>query len=181
MKTINNEQILDIIYDLADGAGMRIDAFLEKVEEVFGEPMPDLNGIPEDIAQELYAARESKKETRRQNRARKGQEEMAAEIKKFRALFPDAVPDEIPDEVWEDVANGASLCHAYALYRTQQDSLNRYAQGINSRNSDISAAAGSDGATEPVFTKEQVEKMSGKDVKSNYKNILRAMKNWRFN
>lgn len=181
MKRITNEQILDTIYDLADTAGMKIDAFIEKIEEAFGDPMPSLEGVPEEIAQELLAARESKKETRKQSRKQKSDAEASAEIKRFRELFPDVNAEDIPEEVWDDVASGSTLSHAYALYTVSQDSLKRYADNVNSRNSHKGAAASSDGSTEPVFTKEQVEKMSGKDVKSNYKGILKAMKSWRYN
>ncbi len=181
MKRINNEHILDTIYDLADAAGMKIDAFLEKIEETFGEPMPSLDGVPEEIAQELYEARESKKAMRKQSRQKKSDEEASAEIKRFRELFPDVAAEDIPEEVWEDVAGGSTLSHAYALYMVGQDSLKRHADEVNARNSVKGAAASSDGSTEPVFTKEQVEKMSGKDVKNNYKGILKAMKNWRYN
>lgn len=181
MKRINNEQILDRIYDLADVRGMRIDDFMAQLEEDYGEKLPSLDGLPEEIAEELNASREIKKEQRRQNRLQKSEAEASEEIKKFREIFPDVSAEDIPDSVWEEVANGASLPHAYALYKVSEDSLNRYAEDINDRNSRRGAKAASDGATEPVFTKELVEKMSGKDVKSNYKGILKAMKNWKFN
>lgn len=181
MKRINNEQILDRIYDLADAAGLRIDVFLEKVEEQFGEKLPNLEGLPPEIADELASARESKKEARKQSRIKKSEEETSAEIRRFRELFPDVIPDEIPESVWEDVANGATLSHAYALYLAVEDGLAKYAKDVNSRNSQRGARAASNGSTEPVFTKEQVERMSGSDVKNNYKGILKAMKNWRFN
>lgn len=180
MKKINNEQILDIIYDLADMNGIRIDELIERIEEEFGEQLPELDGIPEEIAEELKTARESKKEMRKQNRQKESEKETEAEIKVFRELFPEVATDEIPDEVWEDVAKGASLSHAYSLFLVKNEMLKKHAEGINERNSEKGAFANSDGSTEPVFTKEQVEKMSGKDVKSNYKGILKAMKNWRF-
>lgn len=179
MKRINNEQILDTIYDLADSAGLRIDEFLERVEEEFGEQLPSLDGLPEEIANELSAARESKKEMRKQSRQKKSEEDANAEIKRFREIFPEVAAEDIPDSVWEDVSNGASLAHAYALYLVSEDELRRHAEDVNDRNSKRGAAANSDGSTEPVFTKEQVEKMSGKDVKNNYKGILKAMKNWK--
>ena len=65
MKRINNEEILDKIYDLADAQGLRIDEFMVRLEEDFGEALPSLDGIPEEIASELIDARESKKELRR--------------------------------------------------------------------------------------------------------------------
>ncbi len=181
MKRINNEQILDTIYDLASAQGMKIDKFLEHIEDTFGEPMPNIQGLPEDVTAELLRARDNKKEMRRKNRIENTKKETSAEIKRFREMFPNVAPEDIPQEVWDDVSNGASLAHAYALYLVSQQNLSKYADDINERNSKRGAYAASEGATEPVFTKEQVEKMSDKDVKSNYKGILNAMKNWRFN
>lgn len=181
MKRINNEQILDRIYDLADAAGLRIDVFLNKIEEQFGEKLPSLEGLPPEIANELSSARENQKEARKQNRIKKSEKETLEEIKRFREIFPDVAPDEIPESVWEDVSQGATLSHAFALYLAVEDGLSKYAENVNNRNSLKGAKAASNGSTEPVFTKEQVEKMSGKDVKNNYKGILKAMKNWRFN
>lgn len=181
MKTINNEQILDTIYDLADMQGLRIDEFLLKVEEEFGEQPTSLEGLPEDIVNELTTARELKKEARRQNRMKQSEDETANQIKTFREYFPEASPEEIPESVWAEVASGVPLAHAYALYIIAQDSMDKYAQDVNERNHRKSAPAESDGSTEPVFTKEEVEKMSGRDIKNNYKNILKAMKGWRFN
>ena len=181
MKRLNNEQILDIIYDLADANGMKITDFLAKVEEQFGEKQGSLEGLPQEIADELKAAREDKKALRKDIRQKQNKEEIMAEIKRFRELFPDVSPDDIPEEVWEDVSNGASLTHAYALFELSNANLNAHAKNVNELNSRRGAAAASDGSTEPSFTKEQVERMSGKDIKSNYKNILKAMKNWKFN
>ena len=93
---------------------------------------------------------------------------MGAEIKRFRELFPDVSADTIPDEVWDDVQSGATLSHAYALYLASTNALARYADDVNKRNSSVGAYASSEGSTEPVFTKEQVEKMSNKDIKNNY-------------
>lgn len=181
MKRINNEQILDTIYDLADAAGMRIDRFLAHIEDTFGGNEASLEGLPEEIAKELSEARENKKASRRQERIKKSEAEAEAEIKRFREIFPEISAEDIPDEVWTDVENGATLSHAYALYAITQEQLNRRAEDINSRNRSRGASASSDGSTEPVFTKEQVEKMSGSDIKNNYKGILKAMKNWKFN
>ena len=181
MKRINNEQILDTIYDLADGLGLRIDQFIERIEEEFGEQPINTDGLPEDVVNELNLAKENKKAQKKLDRQKKNDEEMAQEIKKFRKTFPDVSADDIPESVWEDVQNGATLSHAYGFYIATKDALNRYASDVNERNDKAGAFASSDGSTEPVFTKEQVEKMSNKDIKSNYKGILNAMKNWKFN
>lgn len=181
MKRINNEQILDRIYDLADEAGMRIDDFMAKLEADYGEKLPDLEGIPQEIAEELLSAREAKKEQKKQSRIEQSEKDAEEEIRKFREIFPDVKAEDVSDEVWERVANGETLAGAYALFLITEEKLNEYASDVNDKNSRRGAKAVSDGSTEPVFTKELVEKMSDKDVKSNYKGILKAMKNWKFN
>lgn len=181
MKRINNEQILDTIYDLADSAGLRVDQFLERVEEEFGEQPINVDALPEEVVNELNEARAAKKQQRIDARKQKDADAVNAEIKRFRELFPDVSADSIPDAVWEDVQNGATLAHAYALYLLENETLDRYAESVNERNGKAGAKAVGDGATEPAFTKEQVERMSGKDIKNNYKGILKAMKNWKFN
>ena len=180
MKKINNEQILDMIYDLADAAGMRIGELMEKLGEEYGvKAIPD--GLPEEIAAELAEARELKK--RERDNAKKAESDAAAaeEIKRFRELFPEVNAESIPEEVWEDVAAGTDLPHAYAFYIIKGEGEKTYADAVNRRNSEKGAAARGDGTAEPVYTKDDVEKMSGGEVRKNYKNIVRAMKNWRFN
>ena len=180
MKTINNEAVLDRIYDLADANGMRIDRFLELVEEEFGTQQINTDGLPEEVITELENARLTAREHKRQLRTQRDNEEMAKDIARFREIFPDVAAEAIPDSVWEEVASGIPLAHAYALYEASDKRLNARAEGINARNGNISAMSVHSGATEPSFTKEQVEKMSGSDVRNNYKSILKAMKSWRF-
>ncbi len=180
MNRINNEQILDIVYDLADANGLRIDEFIDRLDEEFGEQPIDTEGLPENVIAKLDAAKGYRAEQRRAARARKNEESMSEDIKRFREIFPDVSADDIPESVWEEVQNGVSLAHAFALYTLSEENTKRIAESVNRRNGDIGARAESAGPTEPVFTKEQVEKMSNKDVKSNYKNILKAMKGWRY-
>ena len=180
MKRINNELILDTIYDLADSLGVRIDRFLELIEEEFGEQPIDVTNLPEEVANELTAARESKREQKRLARAAEDESAMQEDIRLFKSRFPEVTAEDIPDSVWEEVQNGVSLSHAYALYESTSRRLNEQADRVNERNGLASASAVKGGATEPVYTKEQVEKMSGKDVLSNYKSILKAMKGWHF-
>ena len=71
MKRINNEAILDLIYDLADQNGLRIDDFIEKVEEEFGEQPIDTEGLPENIIAELEAAKSYRAKERKSERMKK--------------------------------------------------------------------------------------------------------------
>ena len=181
MKSINNEAILDIIYDLADRAGLRIDEFIARVEEEFGEQPIDETSLPKEVVEELRTSREALRKQRASARAEATRSEISDDIKRFREIFPEVSAEEIPESVWEEVHKGVSLAHAYALWTVTGENLNRRAADINRRNEQSGAAVKGESAAEPVFTKEQVEKMNGRDVKSNYKNILKAMKNWRFN
>lgn len=178
MNTITNDAILDTVYDLADSLGVRIDVLIDRIVEEFGEQPYPVDGLPDAVVDELNAARESKREQRRSDRMRRRETESHEEIKRFRELFPDVTAEDIPDSVWASVEGGIPLSYAYALYAASNAAASSAAEAVNSRNSDSSPALSGDGATEPVFTKEQVEKMSGKDVKKNYKSILKAMKSW---
>lgn len=180
MKKITNDYILDTIYDLADEKDMRIDDFMEELCEHYGSGEKSLEGLPEEIASELRNARASKKEKRRNDREEADRKKADEDIKLFRKIFPDADADSIPENVWKDVSDGIPLPYAYALFVASENELSEYAENINEKNSGYGAKIGNDGNTEPVYTKEQVEKMSGNDVKKNYKGILRAMKSWKF-
>lgn len=95
---------------------------MRRVEETFGSKEASLDGLPEEVAQELIAARESKKQLARDRREKERESANSAEIRSFREIFPDVSADDIPEEVWDDVANGATLSHAYALYAARQSS-----------------------------------------------------------
>ena len=177
---IDNDYILDTVYDLADEMNMRIDDFKEELCDRFGRGYKDFDGLPEEIAEELKNARDYKKEKRANDRKEAEKEKTDEDIKLFRSIFPDADADSIPDRVWEDVADGIPLPYAYALFVASEQELTGYAENVNEKNSESGAGIGNDGNTEPAYTREQVEKMSGTDVKKNYKGILKAMKNWKF-
>lgn len=179
-QTINNEQVLDVIYDLASANGMRIDQFVENLQEAYGDPAIDTADLPENVIAELEQAKILRKESRDAKKKQQDEAKRKADIEAFRQQFPEVKAEEIPDSVWEEVAGGMDLLHAYAYYLLTKESSGDHAQQVNLDNSERSAAAMGDGSTEPSFTKEQVEKMSRGDVKKNYKNILRSMSKWKF-
>ncbi|MBR4279001.1 MAG: hypothetical protein IKT34_02385, partial [Clostridia bacterium] len=89
MKRITNEEILDTVYDLADALGVRIDVLIERIVEEFGEQPYPVDGLPEEVVNELTAAREDKKARRADERIRREQESAREEIKRFREFFPE--------------------------------------------------------------------------------------------
>lgn len=182
MKTnsISNDRILDTVYDLADVCGLRIDEFVARLQEEYGDPEFQTEGLPEEIVAELQNARTLRKESRDAKRKSEQESKLHEEIAAFRAQFPDVSAESIPESVWEEVAAGMDLNHAYAYYMVTQQAGGEHAEEVNRSTASRSAAAFSDGATEPSFTREEVERMSDRDVAKNYKNIVRSMGRWKF-
>jgi|GEM_PF-863193 len=178
-NSMTNDKILDTIYDLASACDMRIDEFITLLQEQYGDPEFETEGLPENVVAELEHAKTLRKESRDTKRKAEAQTKQKEEIAAFRARFPDVHAEQIPDSVWEEVANGIDLPHAYAFYLVTEGKQSGHAEEVNRGNMERSAAAQSDGSTEPSFTREQVERMSQKDVAKNYKNILQSMKKWK--
>lgn len=179
-QPINNEQVLDIVYDLASASGMRIDQFLETLQEAYGDPSINTKDLPQEVVAELEQAKTLRKESRDAKKKEQASLKRKEDIAAFRKQFPQVKAQEIPDSVWEEVAGGMDLLHAYAYYLLTKESSGGHAEQVNLDNSERSAAATGDGSTEPSFTREEVEKMSRGDVKKNYKSILRSMSKWKF-
>ena len=178
MTKITNDTILDTIYDLADANGVRIDVFIDKIVEEFGDRAYPTEGLPEEIVNELTDLREQKRLQRASDRMKREQESANEEIKRFRALFPEVAAEEIPDTVWAEVEGGIPLSYAYAYHLANEKKEANLADIVNARNN-VSAAITGDFATEPEFTREIVERMSDREVKRNFKNILKAMNSWK--
>lgn len=179
MKTVNNEQVLDVVYDLASSMGLRIGEFLDRLQEDYGDPVFDTAGLPAEVIAELEHAKTLRKESRAAKRAGEEETRRNKDIAAFREQFPDLSAEEIPEEVWAEVASGMDLLHAYAYYLMTKGKKGDRADAVNKDNLERSAPALGEGSTEPSFTREEVERMSQKDVKKNYKNILRSMSKWK--
>lgn len=182
MKTnsLTNDKILDAVYDLASACGMRIDEFITRLQEEYGDPQFKTEGLPEEVVAELQHAKALRKESRDAKRKSEDESRLKQEIAAFCERFPEVRAEQIPDSVWEEVTSGMDLPHAYAYYLVTQEKDSGRAEEVNRGNSARSAAALGDGSTEPSFTREEVERMSRKDVAKNYKNILRSMSKWKF-
>lgn len=179
-NSMTNDKILDTVYDLASACGMRIDEFVTLLQEQYGDPEFETEGLPEDVVAELEHAKILRRESRDAKRKAEAQSKQNEEIAAFCERFPDVHAEQIPAPVWEEVAAGIDLPHAYAFYLVTEGREGSRADEINRGNMERSAAATSDGSTEPSFSREEVERMSQKDVAKNYKNILHSMKKWKF-
>lgn len=124
-------------------------------------------------AEELLSAVKTERKSKKQ------QDKVSKDVEEFIKLFPDVNPADIPEEVWEKVAEGSALTAAYAVYICGAETKNKKASEINLENQRRSAPAGKEADAEQSFTPEQVEDMSDENVKKNFKNIIRSIKNWK--
>lgn len=142
--------------------------------------------VPEEIVNELIENKRfrEKYETEQQRMEREKAQER--DFQNFLESYPDVKADEIPVSVWQDVENGKSLIDAYMKYENQllKEKLNMTTkqEQIQQRNQEnASASIGavkSNGESAPFFTKEQVSKMTTKEVNENWKAINESMKKW---
>ncbi len=173
---LTNEQILEHVFELADEAGMTPDEYVHKLNSDYEQVrLKDREGLPESVIAELETARSLKKEARNSRIRAEKDEGIRKEVENFKQSFPEVRPEEIPESVWEQVANGASLVHAYAYHLIRNNRDSEYASKVNEENSSRSTSKTGDGETEPFFTKEQVEAMGPKEVAKNYNHILRSI------
>lgn len=142
--------------------------------------------VPEEVIQELVENKKfrEKYETEQQRVEREKAQER--DFQNFLESYPDIKPDEIPVSVWQEVENGKSLIDAYMKYENKilKEKLNMTSkqEQIEQRNQEnASASIGavkSNGESAPFFTKEQVSKMTTKEVNENWKAINESMKKW---
>lgn len=113
--------------------GMTVDEYMDQVEqyekmqqeEQDQERLEEMieNGVPEDIAREVIATAELRRqlqlkenELKEKEEATKAKEKENKEYEDFLKNFPDVDPNKIPKEVFEDAAN-SDLSSAYMKYK----------------------------------------------------------------
>jgi hypothetical protein len=142
--------------------------------------------VPEEVIQELVENKKfrEKYETEQQRLEREKSQER--DFQAFLESYPDVKPEEIPASVWQEVESGKSLIDAYMKHENKllKEKLNITSkqESIQQRNQEnASASIGavkSNGESAPFFTKEQVGKMTTKEVNDNWKAINESMKKW---
>ena len=142
--------------------------------------------IPEEVIQELIENKKFRETYETQQKQTQEQFKKEQEYKMFLERFPDVKTDEIPMSVWEDVSKGRSLTDSYVNFENQmlKQKLSEYEKKNNTeyRNeenakSSVGAIRSSDGI-QPMLTREQVSKMSTKEVNQNWKQVQESMKKW---
>lgn len=136
LENLQNSKLEKYAKTKADELGITVDEYMDRVEAYEEEQQKQQdqarleefinNGVPEEIAKEVIATSQLRKQLQaEQNRFRKEQEEAKAEKAKnkeyedFLEAFPDVKPNEIPKEVFEEARN-SSLSNAYMKWKIKK-------------------------------------------------------------
>lgn len=177
---MTQKQLYDVICDIADDEGMTpAEYVLSLVKNRNDKKVSDADALPDDLKKQYYSAEKAKSDARKIKKSERDSKEMKEDIALFRQYFPDVSPDQVPDAVWAQAAKGIPLAYAYALYLTIKSEEDARADSVNRENGDRAAPVGND-MSELPYTREQVEGMSPKAVKGNYRKIVDSIKNWKF-
>lgn len=133
LENLQNSKAETYIRNKADELGITVDEYMDQVEdyekkqkeERERERLEEMveNGVPEDLAREVIATAELRKQLQKKENELKEKEEASRQKEKedkeyedFLKNFPDVNPDDIPKEVFEDAEN-SDLSTAYMKYK----------------------------------------------------------------
>lgn len=136
LESLQNSKLEKYAKSKAEELGISVDEYMDRVEAYEQEQQKAQdqarleefinNGVPEDIAKEVIATSQLRKQLQAEkNELRKEREKKEAEDSKnkeyadFISNFPDVNPDEIPKEVFED-AQKSSLSSAYMKWKIKE-------------------------------------------------------------
>lgn len=138
------------------------------------EDPPEQKSI-EELEREVSELRERLREREELDRA---QSRVARELDSFAELFPDTDLHEIPQSVWDEVRRGGSLCAGFALHiRLRELERERIAQK-NERNRRMSSGSILGGESESYYSPDEVKRMTPRQVREKYDDIIESMKHW---
>ena len=104
----------------------------------------------------------------------------SAQEKELLELFPEVSLDDIPSDVYEYVqTNGSTLAAAYAVYHRRQHIMKERADKRALENilkTPGSPGASDGGASERLFTSDEIRRMDREQVKRNYKQIMKSLR-----
>ncbi|MGM9631591.1 MAG: hypothetical protein ACI3XL_00660 [Eubacteriales bacterium] len=178
----------------------------DEVEEDFSAPQsdePDLQGETEEIPKESVPPDEGEKaeeigtdsendeltllrkevellrsSLRSREELDRANERMRNELSEFSEYFPQVELSEIPDEIWEKVKKGDSLSSAYALHLRKKELAEQRADDFNKKNRRMSTGSLQNGEGEKYFSPSEVRRMTQKQVRQNYDEIVESMRHW---
>lgn len=136
LNNLENSKAMSYITNKADQLGMTVDEYMEQVENYEKEQekqreqerLEDMiaNGVPEDVAKEVIATSQLRKELQaeknqleKEKKEKQDKESKDKEYADFIKEFPDVDADKIPKEVFAEAEN-SSLREAYMKYQLEE-------------------------------------------------------------
>lgn len=136
LTNLENSKAMSYITNKAEQLGMSVDEYMEQVENYEKEQekqreqerLEDMiaNGVPEDVAKEVIATSQLRKELQaeknqleKEKKERESKESKDKEYADFIKEFPDVDADSIPKEVFAEAEN-SSLREAYMKYQLEE-------------------------------------------------------------
>lgn len=170
LENLQNSKAETYIRQKADELGITVDEYMDQVEdyekkqkeEREKERLEEMmeNGVPEELAREVIATAELRKQLQKKENELKEREEASKQKEKeeqeyqdFLKNFPDVNPDDIPKEVFEDAEN-SDLSSAYMKYKLNDLENKLKVAKQNEENAESSVG----GVTETGPTKENHSK-----------------------
>lgn len=170
LENLQNSKLEKYAKTKADELGITVDEYMDRVEAYEKEQQKAQdearleefinNGVPEDIAKEVIATGELRRqlqkeqnELKAQKEAERKEKEKNQEYEKFLSDFPDVNPEDIPKEVFEDAEN-STLSDAYMKWQIKELKKQLSVEKTNKENSEANVG----GVTETGPTNEKHEK-----------------------
>lgn len=166
LESLQNSKAEVYLKKKADELGITVDEYMDQVEEYEKQQQAEKdqerleemieNGVPEDVAREVIATAELRRQLQIKENELKAKEEETKkkeaeekEYQDFLKAFPDVNPEDVPKEVFEDAVN-SNLTTAYMKYKMQEMENQLKVAKQNEEN----AASTVGGVTETGTTKE---------------------------
>ncbi len=167
------EKVVDAV-DFADMTDASAEPFAEDASTA-GEAEKGRDEELSLLKEELASLR---KELRERIELDRANERMMGELAEFEEYFPQTSVSEIPPDIWEKVRRGASLSSSYALHLRKSELEKQKIGDFNKKNRRMSTGSLENGEAEKYLSRDEVKKMTPKQVKQNYDAIMESMRHW---
>ena len=157
LNNLENSKAMSYITNKAQELGMSVDEYMDQVENYEKEQqkqreqekLEDMiaNGVPEDVAKEVIATSQLRKELQaeknkleKEKQEKQDKESKDKEYADFIKEFPDVNPEDIPKDVFKDAEN-SSLREAYMKYQLEEQK--KQIEILKKQNENKSSSVGS--------------------------------------
>ena len=171
LENLQNSKLEKYAKQKADELGITVDEYMDRVENYEKEQQRNQeqerleeminNGVPEDIAKEVIATGQLRRQLQAKENELKAREEASKqeaeknkEYTDFLRDFPNVNPEDIPKEVFEDAQN-SSLSHAYMKWQLKELQNQLQIAKTNAKNKESTVGGVTD--TGPTQEKHEVD------------------------